>query len=96
MEEIMGPQMYWGGWTKEGGVKTLSPSPPPRISPNRQYAPYFVTKANLCTYTGLTLKYIANGSKNITESHVLGWADGTQTQYFRNVREKLIKADERN
>jgi hypothetical protein len=19
MEEIMGPQMYWGGWTKEGG-----------------------------------------------------------------------------
>ena len=39
---------------KGGGVKTLSPSPLPRTSPNRQYAPYFVTKANLCTYT---LKY---------------------------------------
>ena len=39
MEEIIGPQMYWGGWTKEGGgVKTLSPSPLPRTSPNRQYA----------------------------------------------------------
>ncbi len=46
MEEIMGSQMYWSGWTKEGGgVKTLPPSPIPRISPNRQYAPYFVTKA---------------------------------------------------
>ncbi len=39
MEEIMGPQMYWGGWTKEGGGQDTFPLPTSQNIPKQTVCP---------------------------------------------------------
>jgi len=41
MEEIMGPQMYWGGWTKEGGGQDTFPLPTSQNIPKQTVCPLF-------------------------------------------------------
>ncbi len=39
MEEIMVPQMYWGGWTKEGGGQDTFPLPTSQNIPKQTVCP---------------------------------------------------------
>ena len=39
MEEIMGPQMYWGGWIKEGGGQDTFPLPTSQNIPKQTVCP---------------------------------------------------------
>jgi hypothetical protein len=100
MEEIMGPQMYWGGWTKEGGGQDTFPLPTSQNIPKQTVCPLFCYQGKFVYIH--TLKYILCKLADKMEAKTLlnhmywGGQMVPRHNFFRNVREKLIKADERN
>ncbi len=52
MEKLMGPQMYWGGWTKEGGGGSRHFPPPHFLEhPQADSMPPILLPRQICVHT---------------------------------------------